>query len=106
MDLDALSGVVAYKHTGEGVTTVTAAVDRMNIKNPLTEIYDLEMSGQVTYATGRSSMEMTLQIAKAPTSPFTTPDPPAVLIMCALAMVSQPIHQETHSAFPPSESHS
>jgi hypothetical protein len=33
MDLDALSGVVAYKHTGEGVTTVTAAVDRVNIKN-------------------------------------------------------------------------
>jgi hypothetical protein len=32
MDLDALSGVIGYKHTGEGVTTVTAAVDRINIK--------------------------------------------------------------------------
>jgi len=32
MDLDALSGVVAYRHTGEGVSTVTAAVDRITIK--------------------------------------------------------------------------
>ena len=29
MDLDALAGVVAYRHTGEGVSTVTAAVDRI-----------------------------------------------------------------------------
>lgn len=35
MDLDALAGVVAYKHTGEGVSTVTAAVDRITIKNPV-----------------------------------------------------------------------
>ena len=34
MDLDALAGVVAYKHTGEGVSTVTAAVDRILIKKP------------------------------------------------------------------------
>lgn len=54
MDLDALAGVVAYKHTGEGVSTVTAAVDRITIKNPLREICDLELSGQVTFATGRS----------------------------------------------------
>lgn len=32
MDLDALAGVVAYRHTGEGVSTVTAAVDRITIK--------------------------------------------------------------------------
>ena len=66
MDLDALSGVVAYKHTGDGVTTVTAACDRITIQHPLTEICDLELSGRVTYATGRSSMEITLQVAKAP----------------------------------------
>ena len=29
MDLDALAGVIAYRHTGEGVSTVTAAVDRI-----------------------------------------------------------------------------
>jgi acyl-coenzyme A thioesterase 9 len=88
MDLDGLSGVVTYKHTGEGVTTVTAAVDRINIKNPLTEICDLEMSGQVTYATGRSSMDITLQIAKASTSPSATLDLSSVFITCALTMVS------------------
>ena len=66
MDLDALSGVVAYKHTGDGVTTVTAACDRITINHPLTEVCDLEYSGKVTYASGRSSMEITLQVAKAP----------------------------------------
>ena len=66
MDLDALSGVIAYKHTGDGVTTVTAAFDRINVLHRLTEICDLELSGQVTYASGRSSMEISLQVAKAP----------------------------------------
>ncbi|KAK4985351.1 hypothetical protein LTR50_006028 [Elasticomyces elasticus] len=66
MDLDALSGIVAYKHTGPEVTTVTAACDRITINHPLTEICDLQLSGQVTYATGRSSMEISLQVAKAP----------------------------------------
>lgn len=66
MDLDALSGVIAYKHTGDSVTTVTAAFDRITINYPLHEICDLELSGQVTYASGRSSMEITLQVAKAP----------------------------------------
>lgn len=66
MDLDALSGVIAYKHTGDSVTTVTAACDRITINHPLTEICDLEYSGRVTYATGRSSMEISLQVAKAP----------------------------------------
>lgn len=47
MDLDALAGVVAYKHTGDDVTTVTAAFDRITIEHPLTEVCDLEYSGQV-----------------------------------------------------------
>ncbi|KAK8037984.1 hypothetical protein PG994_014751 [Apiospora phragmitis] len=42
MDLDALSGIIVYKHTGPGVTTVTAALDRITIAHPLTEICDLE----------------------------------------------------------------
>ncbi|EFY88806.1 acyl-coenzyme A thioesterase 9 [Metarhizium acridum CQMa 102] len=66
MDLDALSGVIAYKHTGEGVNTVTAAFDRITINRPLTDICDLELSGQVSYAAGGSSMEISLQVAKAP----------------------------------------
>jgi len=88
MDLDALAGVVAYKHTGEGVSTVTAAVDRITIKNPLKEICDLELSGEVTFATGRSSMEITLQIAKAPTSPGVARKPEDVFMTCAFTMVS------------------
>lgn len=88
MDLDALSGVVAYKHTGEGVSTVTAAVDRITIQNPLKEICDLEMGGQVSYATGRSSMEITLYIAKAPEKPGQNVKPEDVFMTCAFTMVS------------------
>ncbi|KIW27525.1 uncharacterized protein PV07_07256 [Cladophialophora immunda] len=87
MDLDALAGVVAYRHTGEGVSNVTAAVDRITIKNPIREICDLELSGQVTYATGRSSMEVTLQIAKAP-APGRQVAPEDVFMTCAFTMVA------------------
>ena len=87
MDLDALSGIVAYKHTGESVTTVTAAVDRITINHPLKELCDLELSGQVTFATGRSSMEISLQVAKAPErgAEVLKED---VLMTCAFTMVS------------------
>ncbi|KKZ60261.1 hypothetical protein EMCG_05018 [[Emmonsia] crescens] len=87
MDLDALAGVVAYGHTGDSVMTVTAAVDRITIEHTLKEICDLELSGQVTYATGRSSMEISLQVAKAPVEgqPVKEED---VLITCAFTMVS------------------
>ena len=87
MDLDALAGVIAYKHTGESVTTVTAAVDRITINHPLKELCDLELSGQVTFATGRSSMEISLQVAKAPEqgSHVKKED---ILMTCAFTMVS------------------
>ena len=87
MDLDALSGVIVYKHTGEDVTTVTAACDRIILKNPLTEICDLELSGQVTYATGRSSMEVTIQVAKAPKEGDKVKEED-VLVNCTFTMVS------------------
>ncbi|KAL2867904.1 putative acyl-CoA thioester hydrolase [Aspergillus lucknowensis] len=87
MDLDALAGVIAYRHTGDSVTTVTAAVDRITIEHPLMEICDLELSGQVTYATGRSSMEVSLQVAKVPAA-GEKPNPEDVLITCAFTMVS------------------
>lgn len=87
MDLDALSGVIAYKHTGEYVTTVTAAVDRITINHPLKELCDLELSGQVTYATGRSSMEISLQVAKAPEKGAEV-NKEDVLMTCAFTMVS------------------
>jgi acyl-coenzyme A thioesterase 9 len=88
MDLDALSGVIAYKHTGEAVTTVTAAVDRIIINHPLEEICDLELSGQVTFATGRSSMEISLQVAKAPKDGVEVAKED-VFMTCAFTMVSR-----------------
>lgn len=87
MDLDALSGIIAYKHTGENVTTVTAAVDRITIKHPLKELCDLELSGQVTFATGRSSMEISLQVAKAPEEGAVVKKED-ILMTCAFTMVS------------------
>lgn len=87
MDLDALSGVIAYKHTGPDVTTVTAAFDRITILHPLLEICDLQLSGQVTYATGRSSMEISLQVAKAPAEGQEVKKED-ILISCTCTMVS------------------
>lgn len=86
MDLDALSGVIAYKHTGDSVTTVTAAFDRITINHALTEICDLELSGMVTH-TGRSSMEISLQVAKAPAQGEQV-KPEDVMITCQCTMVS------------------
>ncbi|KAH8811885.1 acyl-coenzyme A thioesterase 9 [Xylogone sp. PMI_703] len=90
MDLDALAGVVSYKHTGAAVMTVTAAVDRITIKRPLSTICDLELSGQVTFATGRSSMEVSLQVAKAPEEGEEGEEVKEedILVTCAFTMVS------------------
>ena len=87
MDLDALSGIIAYRHTGERVVVVTAAVDRISIENPLTELCDLEYSGHVTYATGRSSMEITCKVARAPAQGQKIKDED-VLLTCAFSMVA------------------
>jgi acyl-CoA hydrolase len=86
MDLDALAGVCAYKHTGDSVMTVTAAVDRIILKKSLSSICDLELSGQVTFATGRSSMEVSLQVAKAPEDGRKVEEDD-VLMTCAFTMV-------------------
>jgi acyl-CoA hydrolase len=86
MDLDALAGVIAYKHTGDSVMTVTAAVDRITIKRSLSSICDLELSGQVTFATGRSSMEVSLQVAKAPEEGQAVKEED-ILMTCAFTMV-------------------
>ncbi|RYO89240.1 hypothetical protein DL766_004548 [Monosporascus sp. MC13-8B] len=87
MDLDALSGIVVYKHTGPGVMTVTAALDRITIAHPLTEICDLEYSGRVTYASGRSSMEITCKVARAREEGEPS-KPEDVLLTCTFTMVA------------------
>ncbi|KAH7320578.1 HotDog domain-containing protein [Stachybotrys elegans] len=87
MDLDALSGIIVYKHVGPGVTVVTAALDRITIAHPLTEICDLEYSGQVTYTSGRSSAEITCKVARA--RPEGEPSKPEdVLLTCTFTMVA------------------
>lgn len=87
MDLDALSGIIVYKHTGPGVTVVTAALDRITIAHPLTEICDLEYSGQATFASGRSSAEITCKVARARPEgePSKSED---VLLTCTFTMVA------------------
>jgi acyl-coenzyme A thioesterase 9 len=85
MDLDALSGVVAYKHTGEQVTTVTAAFDRISLTNRMDRVCDLELSGQVIHV-GKSSMEISLQVKKLDSSDPTHGDD--VLLQCSCTMVS------------------
>ncbi|KAI2633266.1 Thioesterase/thiol ester dehydrase-isomerase [Hypomontagnella submonticulosa] len=87
MDLDALSGIIVYKHTGPGVTVVTAALDRITISHPLTEICDLEYSGQVTYASGRSSVEITCKVARARDEGEPS-KPEDVLLTCTFTMVA------------------
>jgi acyl-coenzyme A thioesterase 9 len=82
MDLDALSGVIAYRHTGPHVTTVTASFDRISLTKPLNEICDLELSGRVMHV-GKSSMEISLQVAKA-----SGPSTGEILLSCACTMVS------------------
>lgn len=66
---------------------MTAALDRITIAHPLTEITDLEYSGQVTYATGRSSLEITCRVARA--RPEGEPSKPEdVLLTCTFTMVA------------------
>lgn len=69
------------------MTVVTAALDRIKLSKPLTEITDLEYSGQVTYATGRSSVEITCKVARA--QPDGQPSlPEDVFLTCTFTMVA------------------
>lgn len=69
------------------MTTVTAALDRITIAHPLTDICDLEYSGQVTYASGRSSVEITCRVARA--RPEGEPARPEdELLTCTFTMVA------------------
>ncbi|KAK9461334.1 HotDog domain-containing protein [Lipomyces oligophaga] len=60
-DLDALAGVIAYKHCSPAdPTIVTASVDRISMLKRINMQADVELSGNVTW-TGRSSMEITIK---------------------------------------------
>ena len=47
---------------GEGLTIVTAAVDRISLLHPPTTFCDMELRGMVTWTSGRSSMEISLEV--------------------------------------------
>ncbi|KAK9455845.1 HotDog domain-containing protein [Dipodascopsis uninucleata] len=65
-DLDALAGVIAYKHCAPAnPTIVTASVDRISLLKRLTAMTDIELYGNVTW-TGRSSMEITIRARTKP----------------------------------------
>jgi acyl-coenzyme A thioesterase 9 len=81
MDLDALSGVVAYRHTGGKVMTVTAAFDRISLRGNMSELCDLELSGQVRHV-GKSSIDIGLQVRKLDGKGD------EILLSCSCTMVS------------------
>ena len=61
-DLDALAGNIAFHHVmGDGLMLVTAAVDRIALRDIPDLKSDQRLSGQVTYV-GSSSMEIRMQI--------------------------------------------
>jgi len=61
-DLDALAGNIAFHHViGDNLMLVTAAVDRIALRDLPTMKNDQRLSGQVTYV-GSSSMEIRMQI--------------------------------------------
>ncbi|KAK9450454.1 HotDog domain-containing protein [Limtongia smithiae] len=65
-DLDALAGVIAYKHCAPAdPTIVTASVDRISLLKRLTVLNDIELYGNVTW-TGRSSMEISIKAKTVP----------------------------------------
>ncbi|PON46699.1 Thioesterase domain containing protein [Parasponia andersonii] len=73
-DLDALAGTIAYKHccSEDGTTRplllVTASVDKMVLKKPISIDTDLTIVGAVTWV-GRSSMEIQLEVIQSTNDP-------------------------------------
>ncbi|KAL1558720.1 Acyl-coenzyme A thioesterase 2, chloroplastic [Salvia divinorum] len=71
-DLDALAGTISVKHCADDDSTtrplylVTASVDKMVLKKPISVDIDLRISGAVTWV-GRSSIEIQLDVTQPPT---------------------------------------
>ncbi|KAH6766127.1 Thioesterase/thiol ester dehydrase-isomerase superfamily protein [Perilla frutescens var. hirtella] len=71
-DLDALAGTISVKHCSDDDYTtrplylVTASVDKMVLKKPISVDLDLSISGALTWV-GRSSMEIQLDVTQPPT---------------------------------------
>ncbi|KAK3020994.1 hypothetical protein RJ639_045459 [Escallonia herrerae] len=69
-DLDALAGTISLKHCSNDDSTtrplllVTASVDKMVLKKPISVDTDLKIVGAVTWV-GRSSLEIQLEVTQA-----------------------------------------
>ncbi|KAG8477903.1 hypothetical protein CXB51_027490 [Gossypium anomalum] len=69
-DLDALAGTISVKHCSDDDSTtrplllVTAAVDKIVLKKPISVDIDLKMVGSVTWV-GRSSIEIQLDVIQS-----------------------------------------
>ncbi|KAG8371637.1 hypothetical protein BUALT_Bualt13G0108900 [Buddleja alternifolia] len=78
-DLDALAGTISVKHCSDEDSTtrplylVTASVDKMVLKKPISVDLDLKISGAVTWV-GRSSIEIQLDVTQPPTEAAETND--------------------------------
>ncbi|CAA2946304.1 Hypothetical predicted protein [Olea europaea subsp. europaea] len=71
-DLDALAGTISVKHCSDVDSTtrplylVTASVDKMVLKKPISVDIDLKIVGAVVWV-GRSSIEIQLEVTQPPT---------------------------------------
>ncbi|KAI3450149.1 hypothetical protein Pfo_006814 [Paulownia fortunei] len=71
-DLDAMAGTISVKHCSDDDSTtrplylVTASVDKMVLKKPISVDVDLHISGAVTWV-GRSSIEIQLDVTQPAT---------------------------------------
>ncbi|GAB2298174.1 Acyl-coenzyme A thioesterase 2, chloroplastic [Dionaea muscipula] len=70
-DLDALAGTISVKHCSDDDSTtrplllVTASVDKIVLRKPISVDIDLRISGSVIWV-GRSSMEIQLDVTQSP----------------------------------------
>ncbi|XP_051134534.1 acyl-coenzyme A thioesterase 2, chloroplastic-like isoform X2 [Andrographis paniculata] len=78
-DLDALAGTISVKHCSDDDSTtrplylVTASVDKMVLKKPISVNVDLHITGAVTWV-GRSSMEIQLDVVQPASRKSEAPD--------------------------------
>lgn len=83
-DLDALAGTIAVKHCSDDDSTtrplllVTASVDKIHLRKPITLDQDVKMSGAVSWV-GRSSMQIRMEVQQPAVGAFEGEDSVALI---------------------------
>ncbi|KAI1270837.1 hypothetical protein F5Y07DRAFT_384991 [Xylaria sp. FL0933] len=86
-DLDNLSGVIVSKHAGPGITPVTVGSHHLATPHLLTEVCDLEYTGQVTSVLGNKFIAITCKVARAgPDGEQPSNKPEDVLLTCTFTV--------------------